>query len=71
MQANYDFGASDRPRGFATSQVALTWVKPCVAYILRYSHVALNTGLVAGGRGDRLDLTVNLKNLGDLFNLRR
>ncbi|HJU84320.1 MAG TPA: putative LPS assembly protein LptD [Holophagaceae bacterium] len=71
VKANYDFGASDRPKGFVSSEVALAWVEPCVAYILRYTHVALNTGAATGGREDRLDLTVNLRSLGDLFSLRR
>ncbi len=67
FSANYDFKA----RGFASSQVALAWVKPCVAYVLKYTHVALNTALVSGGREDRLDLTLSLRGLGDLFSYRR
>ena len=64
---NYDF----RTRGFASSQVALAYVKPCVAYVLKYTHVALNTALVAGGREDRIDLTLTLRGVGDLFSYRR
>ncbi|GLH72349.1 hypothetical protein GETHLI_08510 [Geothrix limicola] len=64
--ANYDF----RSRGFASSQVALAFVQPCVAYVLKYTHVALNTTLVSGGREDRVDLSLNLRGLGDLFSFR-
>ncbi len=67
FSANYDF----KTRGFASSQVALAWVEPCVAYVLKYTHVALNTALVSGGREDRLDLTLSLRGLGDLFSFRR
>ncbi|HJW73130.1 MAG TPA: putative LPS assembly protein LptD [Geothrix sp.] len=66
FSANYDY----RTHGFASSQVAMTYVKPCVAYILKFSHVALNTSLVSGSREDRLDLTLSLRGLGDLFSFR-
>jgi hypothetical protein len=65
--ANYDF----KTHGFATSQVALAWVEPCVAYVLKFTHVALNNALVSGGREDRVDLTLTLRGLGDLFSFRR
>jgi hypothetical protein len=42
-----------------------------VAYVLKYSHLALNTALVSGGREDRVDLTLTLRGLGDLFSFRR
>jgi hypothetical protein len=67
FSANYDF----RIHGFASSSVALAYVQPCVAYVLRYTHVALNTSLISGGREDRVDLTLTLRGLGDLFSLRR
>lgn len=67
FSANYDF----RTHGFASSSVALAWVQPCVAYVLKYTHVALNTNLVSGGREDRVDLTLTLRGLGNLFSLRR
>jgi hypothetical protein len=67
FSANYDFHQS----GFASSQVALAYVEPCVAYVLKYTHVALNTNLVSGGREDRIDLTLTLRGLGDLFSFRR
>jgi len=67
FSANYDF----KTHGFASSQVALAYVEPCVAYVLKYTHVALNTAMVSGGREDRLDLTLTLRGLGDLFSLRR
>jgi hypothetical protein len=66
FSANYDF----RTHGFASSQVALAYAEPCVAYVLKYTHVALNTVLVSGGREDRLDLTLTLRGLGDLFSYR-
>ncbi len=64
--ANYDF----KYKGFASSQVALAYVRPCVAYVLKFSHVALNTALVSGGREDRVDLILTLRGLGDLFSYR-
>ena len=67
FSANYDF----RIRGFATSQAALAWVEPCVAYVLKYTHVAISTTLMSAGREDRLDLVLTLRNLGDLFGYRR
>lgn len=67
FSVNYDF----RQRRFASSQVALAFVKPCVAYVLKFTHVALDTVLVSGGREDRVDLALNLRGLGDLFNFRR
>lgn len=65
--ANYDF----RTKGFASSQVAVAYVEPCVAYVLKFTHVALNTTLMSGGREDRVDLTLTLRGLGDLFSFRR
>jgi hypothetical protein len=62
FSCNYDFTR----RGFATSQVALAYVQPCVAESLRYSHVAINyAGSLA--KEDRLDFVVTLRGLGDLF----
>ena len=66
FSANYDFVV----HGFASSSVDLAFVQPCVAYVLKYTHVALNTTLMAGGREDRVDLTLTLRGLGDLFSLR-
>jgi len=67
FSANYDF----RARGFASSSVDLAYVRPCVAYVLKFTHVALDPALMAGGREDRLDLTLTLRGLGDLFSFRR
>ena len=70
--ANYDFGNRTQPKGFASSEVALTWAQPCVAYILRYTHVALNTlGGTSLTKEDRVDLTISLRSIGDLFSFRR
>jgi hypothetical protein len=66
--ANYDFQKANR--GFASSQVALAYVRPCVAYTLKFTHVAINTVLVSAGREDRLDLTLTLRGLGDLLSYR-
>lgn len=66
FSANYDF----RIRGFASSQVALAYVQPCVAYVLKYTHVALNLSAVSGSREDRVDLILTLRGLGDLFTFR-
>lgn len=65
FQANYDF----RQHTFSTSQVALTRVTPCVAFILRYSHVAIPLPSRLS-KEDRIDLTLNLRGLGDLFTIR-
>ncbi len=71
--ANYAFSrqtpAGHRNAGFVSSQVGLTWVTPCVATILRYSHVALDDPF-RRGMDDRLDLSLNLRGLGDLFKYR-
>ena len=65
FSSNYDF----TQKAFATSQVALAYVQPCVAESLRYSHVAIQ---VPGAltREDRLDLVITLRDLGDLFTAR-
>jgi lipopolysaccharide assembly outer membrane protein LptD (OstA) len=60
--ANYDF----TQKGFATSQVGLAYVQPCVSESLRYSHVAINMDN-ALSKEDRIDLVLTLRNLGDLF----
>lgn len=73
FQANYAFprsgGAAGRKGGFASSQVGLAYVTPCVATMVRYTHVALQ---VTGSRGkeDRVDVSLNLRGLGDLFTWR-
>ncbi len=67
FSANYDF----RLHGFASNQVALAYVEPCVAYVLKYTHVAIVTGAVVGSRENRLDLTLTLRGLGDLFTYSR
>ncbi len=67
FSANYDL----KTRGFASSQAALAWVEPCVGYILKFTHVALNTTVALGTKEDRLDLILSLRGLGDLFTYRR
>jgi hypothetical protein len=64
FSTNYDF----TQRQFATSQVALAYVQPCVAESIRYSHVAINAPN-ALTREDRIDLVITLRGLGDLFQL--
>lgn len=60
-QANYDI----QRHTFASSQVALAYVTPCVAWSLRFSHIGiLQPG--AASREDRLDLVLTLRGLGDL-----
>lgn len=71
VSANYDFGSSTRPKGFTNSEVALTWAQPCVAYILRYTHVALEATGTTLTKEDRVDLTISLRSIGDLFSVRR
>jgi hypothetical protein len=64
-------GAYDLDRkGFSNAQVAGTYVTPCVAWVLRFSHVAISQ-LGAAGKEDRVDLTLTLRGLGDLFTYRR
>jgi hypothetical protein len=59
--ANYDF----QQNIFASSQVALAYLTPCVAWSLRYSHLGI---AVPGSltKEDRLDLVITLRGLGDL-----
>lgn len=66
FNGNYDL----EMHKFASGQAALAYVEPCVAYILKFTHVALNTNLVSGGRENRVDLTLSLRGLGDLFSYR-
>ena len=63
--ANYDFAT----RGFSSTELALAWVQPCVAYSLKYTHTALNLATPTPGREDRVYLTLILRGLGDLFSL--
>lgn len=67
FSANYDYHL----RTFASSQAAIAWVRPCVAYILKYTHVGLGLSSLSAGREDRIDLTLSLRGMGDLFNFRR
>ena len=62
--ANYDF----QTRAFSSSQVAIAYLTPCVAWSLRYSHVALGVTDVLT-KEDRLDLVLTLRALGDLTSL--
>jgi hypothetical protein len=57
-------------KGFSNAQVAGTYVTPCIAWVLRFSHVAISQ-LGGSGKGNRLDLTLSLRGLGDLFTYRR
>jgi len=63
FSCNYDF----TQKGFATSQVAIAYVQPCVSESLRYSHVAILAPNPIG-KEDRLDLVITLRTLGDLLN---
>lgn len=62
FSTNYDF----TQKGFATSQVALAYVQPCVAESVRFSHVAINSPHSLS-KEDRVDLVITLRSLGDLF----
>jgi len=61
MLTNYDFVN----RGFSNSQVGLAYMTPCVAWSLRYTHVALGV-TDALTRQDQLTLVLTLRGLGDL-----
>lgn len=65
-QANYD----TRMKGFASSQVGLAYVTPCVATTLRFTHLALRLPGQTG-KEDRLDLVLTLRGLGGLFTWRQ
>ena len=62
FQGAYDL---DR-RSFTNAQVAAAWVTPCIGWVLRFSHAEISR-LATSGREDRLDLTLTLRGLGDLF----
>ena len=62
FQSSYDV----RGHRFVNTQAALAYVTPCLATRLRYSHV--DTRIPGAlSREDRLDLTLTLRGLGDLF----
>ena len=61
IQSNYDF----QNRGFASSQVGLAYMTPCVSTSLRFSHVAIQVP-ASTTKEDRLDLFITLRGLGDL-----
>jgi len=66
FKANYDY----HTRQFASSQVTLAYLTPCVASSLRFSHVALQAsqqGIGSRSKEDRLDLVLTLRDLGDIF----
>jgi hypothetical protein len=65
FQGSYNFDLKD----FSNAQAALTYATPCVAWVVRYSHVALSQ-LGATGKEDRVDLILTLRGLGDLFTYR-
>ena len=67
VDANYDL----QLHTFASGQAALAFVEPCVAYTLKFTHIALNTNLVSGGRENRLDFVLTLRGIGDLFSYRQ
>lgn len=56
-------------KGFSSAQAALAWTTPCVAWVVRYSHLALSQ-LGAKGKEDRVDVVLTLRGLGDLFTFR-
>jgi hypothetical protein len=62
FEVNYDF----ERKTFTQSQVALAYVGPCVAYSIRYYHIAIS-GITLLGKEDRVDFALNLRNLGELF----
>ncbi len=62
FSASYDW----RNKYFTSSQVGIAYVEPCVAYTLRFTHTQLAGIAMTGRRQDRLELVVNLRNLGEL-----
>ncbi|MBI4911143.1 MAG: LPS-assembly protein LptD [Acidobacteria bacterium] len=66
FQGAYDYDQ----KTFSNAQVALAYVTPCVGWILRYSRATL-TQVGVGGTENRVDLTLTLRGLGDLFTYRR
>ena len=65
FQGSYNFDLKD----FSSAQTALAYTTPCVAWVLRFSHVALSQ-LGATGKENRLDVVLTLRGLGDLFTFR-
>jgi hypothetical protein len=65
FQGSYNFDLKD----FSNAQAALAYATPCVAWVLRYSHVSMSQ-LGAKGREDRVDVILTLRGLGDLFTFR-
>lgn len=64
FQVNYDVQRDV----FSSAQVAVARTWACLAVSARYSHVEIQTPGSLGGE-DRLDLTLTLRSLGDLFSL--
>ena len=58
FQANYDY------RRIVSSQAALAYMTPCVAYSIRYSHLTLDQSSSLS-KEDRLDFYISLRTLGD------
>lgn len=65
FQGSYNFDLRD----FSNAQAALAYTTPCVAWTLRYSHLALSQ-LGASGKEDRVDIILTLRGLGELFTYR-
>ena len=65
FQGSYNCDLKD----FSSAQTALAYTTPCVAWVLRFSHVALSQ-LGATGKENRLDVVLTLRGLGDLFPFR-
>jgi hypothetical protein len=61
VMTNYDFVA----KGFSSSQIGIAFMTPCVAWSLRFTHVALQV-TDALTKEDRLFLVLTLRGLGDL-----
>jgi hypothetical protein len=62
FEVNYDF----ERKTFTQSQASLTYGSPCVAYSIRYYHVYLPE-ISPFRKEDRVDFSINLSKLGDLF----
>jgi hypothetical protein len=56
--ANYDYST------IVSAQVGLTYVTPCVAYSVRYTHSALNA-VSSISRENKIEFVISLKSLGD------
>jgi lipopolysaccharide assembly outer membrane protein LptD (OstA) len=65
FQGSYNFDL----KSFSSAQVAVAYATPCIAWVLRYSHMDLSQ-LGAKGKENRFDVILTLRGIGELFTFR-